>query len=247
MNLLSLQQEIGRLLSDPNNQRWAPDILTTRINQAQTIVQGYTNAVKTLEQLALVASQREYSLNANTMDIIRVNLTDSVGNTFKLQGISREALDIEYPNWQNYSAGKPMFYYYDATNQKIGMVPSPDGNQAAVTTPVSVYEIRQPSDLANLTDIPFDSNNQMIPYHLAIVHWVVAQCWMDDGTPESLAKSKFHRTGNLQSPGQFELQIQRILAKFDTPIDIPSRIMFKLQGGRLGTLGQSKAAPLGGL
>jgi len=79
---------------------------------------------------------------------------------------------------------------------------------------------------------------------MAIVHWVVAQCWMDDGTPEALGKSKFHRSGSIIKPGAYEDEIMRINDEFDNP-KLPRQIKYQKQGGRLGSWAPSKTNPLG--
>lgn len=241
MNLSQLQSEIGRLLNDPSNQRWTSDVLTTRINLAMTEIQGFSNAVRTSENLI---PSSNVDLDADTMNVVRVKKRMVNGDTFPLLGITSDELDFRYPGWAQWSAGDPLFWYYEASRQLLFLVPTPD---ASVISQITVYESRKPADLVNSTDIPFDSNNQMIPYHTSIVHWVVAQCWMDDGTPESLAKAKFHKSGDMNRPGQYELQLARIIAEFDVEEAVPSHIMFQPQGGRLGGVFNipSKSFPLG--
>lgn len=243
MNLSDLWAEIGRLLSDPNNDRWPTAILTTRINLAQTEIEGYTNAVKTSETLTPVANQATLSVNSNTMDIIRATKTLTTGDVVPFNGISREQLDYLYPTWKQWTAGEPIVWWWDGSNQQINLCPVPDASNA-IANGITVWEIRKPADLVASIDTPFDSNNGMIPYHLAICHWVVAYCLMDNGTPESLTKAKFHKSGSLQSPGEYEKQLMRIMEKFDAPEAIPDRILWKPEGGRTGSWGPSKAFPL---
>lgn len=249
MLLSELQAEIGRLLNDPNNTRWTTDVLTKRINEAQTIVQGYTNAVKTLETLTPTANTAAVSLNAKTMDIYRVDIQRTNGDIFQLDGISRETLDFDYPNWMNLDPGEPKAWWYDATNQQLNLVPAPNSANA-ISNGLRVWEIRKPADLSNASDIPFDSNNQMVPYNMSIVHWVVAQCWMDDGTPEALAKARFHKSGVMtdNGAGQFEQQIMRILSRFDRPESVPETIKWQPTGGRVGATNYpTKGNPFAGL
>lgn len=244
MNLSQIQAESGRLLNDPVFSRWTTDILLTRINFAQTEIQGFTNAVKTSESLTPVAGTATISLNANTIDIIRVNKTLTDGSIRPLEGINREELDFRYPDWRQWQPGEPLFYFYDATNQQINLIPTPNSVNA-ITNGITVWESRKPADLVDPTDIPFDSNNQMVPYHIAICHWVVAQCWMDDGTPESLAKAHFHKSGSMLKPGEYEKQLGRIAAEFDAPENVQTQILWTPQGGRAGGWGfPSKSNPL---
>lgn len=247
MNLSSLQAECGRLLSDATNDRWSAATLLARINVVQTEIQGLTDAVKTKESLTPTASVSAVSLNANTMDIIRATKTLANGSIRPLPLINREELEYLYEDWQQWTAGEPQYAWYDGTNQTLNLVPAADAAFVATTTPLQVWESRKPADLALSTDVPFDSNNQMIPYHMAIVHGVVALCFQDDGTPEALTKSKFHRSDNMMRPGKFEEWVGKIMAEFDAPTAVPSRILFRPQGGRVGSWGfPTKSSPLAG-
>lgn len=244
MQVSDLYSEIGRLLNDPNNDRWSQAILLTRINLAQTAVLAYSNAVKTKETLTPVAGTAEVSVDTDTMDIIRVHIKNSDGEWKKLNGILRDQLDFEDPNWRNRDNDEPFAYTWDGTTQQIVLVPAPSSDWAQ-TDGLQVWEVQKPADLTGSTDVPFSSNNAMIPYHMAIAYWVVAQCWMDDGTPEALTKSKFFRTDDFSRPGKFENEIQKIWKKFDSPKDIPARILWKPEGGRAGSNVDRKANPLG--
>jgi hypothetical protein len=238
-----LWAEEGRLLNDPNNERWITSVLQARNNQAQTIVQGYTSAVKVKETLTPTADTAPVTINSSSLDIMRVTLTLPSGQVKPIEGIAREELDYRYPNWENWTSGEPSLYWFDGSNSQINLVAKPSAAYA-LTDALKVWEVRKPADMTAGTDTPFDSNTPMVPYHLAIAHWTVAQCWLDDGTPEALAKSRFHRSGALERPGEFEKQILRIREDFDTPVDIPARILWRPQGGRLGRGGvRSKSYP----
>lgn len=246
MDLSAIQAECARLLGDVGNNRWGASVLTLRINIAQTNILGYTNAVKTKQTLTPTANTATVSLDTDTMDIIRVDIKRTNNSWVKLRGYLRDQLDFEDPNWQQRTAGEPIGYWWDGTNQQINLFPVPD-TANAITNGLRAWSVVKPADLSSSTDLPFDSNVAMIPYHMAICHWVVAQCFMDDGTPEALAKARFHRSGLMDRPGAFETEIMRITSKFDSPEDIPARIMWAPQGGRASSLGLAagKSNPLG--
>lgn len=243
MQLSGLQTEIGQLLADPQNVRWPTSVLNARINLAQNEIQGFTNAVKTSESITPVASQRAYTLNINTLDIVRATRTRTDGNIVPFLGIDLYELEYQFPNWQQWTAGEPLYWYYDTTNRQINLAPTPDGANA-IANGLTFWESRLPAALAALTDIPFDSNNQMIPYHMSICHWVVAQCFMDNATAESLQKATFHRSNDQAKPGQYELWVKRIMDRFDTVEAAPGRVLFKPQGGRVGSFNPTKSNPL---
>lgn len=240
MNLSDLQAEAGRLLADANNERWSAAILLTRINLAQADIQGQTNAIKTSESLNLVSGTSAYAVASDAIDILKVVITDNQGNATPLKGYTTIDLDFYWPTWRQFSNGTPFGYYWDGVANTVNLVPAPDWT---LTSGLTVIESQLPTDLVNSTDIPFDSDTQMVPYHMSIVHWVVAQCWLDDGTPEALAKSKFHRTNDMDHPGEYEKWIKKINSQFDVAEDVPTQIKFKPQGGRIGSWGVSKSNP----
>lgn len=243
MTLQYIWNECGRLLNDPNNQRWSTTILTERANKAQTIIQGYTKAIKTSETLTATANQQTVALNANTMDVNRVIITRANGDRFPLDGTTVDDLDEDYPTWRNLSAGEPKTWFYDGVGQTLNLVPKPDSNNV-VASGLEVEEIRSTTDMSASTDVPFDSNAEMKPYEDAIVAYVVSKCWADDGTPDALGKSKFFRSGSMSKPGEFEKELMRIYGQFNNP-RVPSHIHFEKQGGRLSGWGPNKANPLG--
>lgn len=244
MDLSGIWAECGRLLSDRNNDRWSQDILTTRANLAQTEIVGQTSCIKEVANYTPQANASNVTVDADIIDIIRAEITNANGETIPLQGISREQLDFLYPNWQQWQAGQPLLWWYDQTSNILHLQPSPDAN-AAITNALRLWEVKVPNALSASTDIPFNSYTPLVPYHMSIVHWVVAQCFMDDGTPEALAKARFHKSGSMLNPGEYEKEIGRIMAEFDSPSAIPGQVLFRPQGGRIGTwYVPSKSYPL---
>lgn len=245
MDRSALEAEVGRLLNDPNHDRWSTAVIDSRLDMAQTYVQAFVNAVKTKETLTPTANTAEVSLNANTIDITRVRWTFPNGDKRKLEGMSRIDLDFYHPNWENWTAGEPKTWFFDPSNAQLVIVPAPDAIHA-ITNALDVWEVRNPASLSSSSSIPFDSASLMAAFHMPLVHWTVAQCFMDNATPESLSLAKFHRSGSLQSPGEFENQMKLLLDKWEAPEDIPTSVKWKPQGGRIGGWSaRSKSSPLG--
>lgn len=235
MQRSDLESEIGRLLSDPNHDTWDLTGIRARIEEASAVIQALTNAVKTVETLTPTAETKEVSISDQTLDIARVTLTKSDGDVHILKGYSRENLDYYYPDWEDWTSGLPDFYYYDATNHQLNLVRKPSAAYAT-TDSLKVWEIRIPTALTSDSSIPFDSNAAMQAYVNSVAHWVAAQCFMDVGTQEALLKSKFHKSGSIENPGEFEKYIRMIRAKFDSPSGVPERIKWIPRGGRIGAV-----------
>lgn len=240
MILSEIWAECGRLLNDPANTRWTTDILTVRANLAAIEIQGLTNAVKTVSSYTPVGvGDRRVHLTAGVMDIIRAERVTSDGSIVPFPGIGREELSFLYPDWQQWSNGELRYWIFEETTNRLFLAPAPDASNV-ITDGIQLWQSMKPTALALPTDVPFDSVVSMYPYHMSIVHWIVAQCWMDNGDQDSLAKSKFHKSGILEHPGEYEKQVIRIRKEFDSPHAIPARILWLPQGGRLGMFGDRK-------
>lgn len=245
MDVSDFYGEIGRKLNDPNNDRWTQSILLERMNRSQTKVLALTNSMKTKETLTPVASTETVSLDSDVIDVIRVHIKNSSGEWKKLRGVLRDQMDFEDPNWRNKDDGEPQAYTWDGTNQQLILIPAPT-SEWAQTDGLEVWEIQKPVDMDDSSDVPFNSNSAMIPYHMAIVYDVAADCLQDEKTPEAFSLAKRYRSGDFSRPGEFENEIKMIRAKFDAPEDIPARILWKPQGGRASMHGViTKSNPFG--
>lgn len=248
MTRTELEEEISRLLGDPSNTRWSTSIIDTRIEHAQIAVQKQARAQKTTTNYTPTANTAAVSIGSSVIDILRATYTLSDG-TIKGPGtrfdpINRWLLDVQRPNWQNESAGEPVLWFMDASNQQVILIPKPDST-AAVSNALTLIEVRTPATLSSSSSVPFDSSNLMVPYHRSIVYWVVAECLRDNQDADSLNKAKYFRSDNRQNPGLFEVEMKMILSLFDVPEAQPARITPRPQGGRISSGGrQSKRDPL---
>lgn len=244
MNLQDLWRNCGALLNDRNNERWSQETLTERLNLAQTEVATATKVLEEKSNLTFIANQARYSVDTNDINIVRVVVERLNGGLVTLQGTTREELDFDNPGWQNWGAGDPRTWYYEDASQEIVFVPAPDANAASVVNPVELTTIQKIADMTVAADIPFAGLAFMIPFHMALVHWAVAYCWMDDATPEALAKSKFHKSDDKDKPGQYDIELARVMGVVGAPIGSNVRIMWKPQGNRYSRYPRiSKAYP----
>lgn len=233
MQRSEIDAEIGRLLNDTNHERWSTDILHTREEFAQQEVQTLTGAVKTTESLTPTADTNEVQVDSGVLDITRATWTDPDGNEYPLTFKSVEDLDFYRPNWRNETGNRPDTISYDASNRQVILIPAP--TSADITTNcLKVWEVQTPDTLASDYSEPFDGNVLMRAYSMSIVHWVVAQCFMDEGNPEALGKAKFHKSNDIDRPGEFEKVIKKIKSRFNAPSAIPERIKYRPQGGLRG-------------
>lgn len=186
------------------------------------------------------------------IDILRATFTLPDG-TVRVDGagfspINRYQLDRDRPNWQNEAAGEPELWAWDASTRSVILIPKPDTAHAAVANALTLLEVHQPASLATglSTDVPFDSNALMVPFHRSLIYWATAECLLGNTDADSLNKAKYFRSENRQEPGLYESEIKKLLALFDVPEVIPARVSYQPTGGRLGSPGQlTKSNPLG--
>ena len=85
----------------------------------------------------------------------------------------------------------------------------------------------------------------MVPFHRALIYWVVAECLRDNNDTDSLNKAKYFRSDNRQAPGLYETEIKQIFSLYDVPEAMPATVHTTPQGGRLRGVGVvSKSNPL---
>lgn len=245
MNLEEAVSEVGLLLNDANHDRWSIDKIMFQLNEGQKAVQSDARFLKDSETLTPTADVAAVSLNARVMDIIRVSIQRSNGKIVPLDGTSKEALDFDEPNWQNLDSGTPRKWWFEARTNTLNLVPPPDSANA-ITNGLIVDEIQFMATITYPSDSLFEGIGSTSPYHKSVVHYATAALWMQDATPEALAKAKFHMSGDMDSPGQYELYMKKIMRRYDNPTDVPARIKWRPQGGRLGRTGTySKDNPMG--
>lgn len=193
-----------------------------------------TGAIKTTSSYTPTAETKEVTLGTDIIDITRVTFENSDGDITPLEGKTREDWDFYSAGWENEGSGTPKQFAWDPSNSQLILRPKPDSN-AAVTNGLKVWEVNIPTALTGDSSTPFDANVAIQAYAMVIVHGVTALCWMDDGTPEALAKARFHRSNEIDKPGEFERYIKLINSKFTHPIGIATSIKWSPQGPRLGS------------
>jgi hypothetical protein len=117
-----LWAEEGRLLNDPNNERWT----TSGAASAQ---QPGANRRSGLHQRRQDNRNPDPDRRGPRSDGRLGHLGHharsdhvAVGQKKIIEGINREELDYRYPNWENWTSGEPSLYWFDGSNAKINLV-----------------------------------------------------------------------------------------------------------------------------
>jgi hypothetical protein len=252
MQRSDIEAEVSRLLGDPGQTRWTQAVIDTRLDAAEVDVLKWTNATKKANTYTPTASSNYVTVGTKILDILDATYTLSDG-TIKgskrgFDPVSIWDLNFNRPNWRNESAGEPVLWAFDATNDRIILVPAPDASNI-VASGLTVLEVDTPStplSQGTAASVPFDSNALMVPYNRALVYWVVSECLKDNNDSDSLTKARYFRSNEMTAPGEYEKEIKQILMKFDVPEAVPASVKFQPQGGRVSGYGLNrKSNPLG--
>lgn len=193
-DLTSILAEVRRIVRDTNssNYRWTDAILTERTNAIQNYVCVKTLCVQGRTYLTTTASTREVSISSDCLAILRAAyyITGSTEAYKKLIWTSIGGQDYQSNTWQNFGEGLPTEYYKRAGY--IGLKPVPSSTYAGSNKIQLDYSVMA-SSLTSGTDIPFNSEVYLYPYHDALVYGVAALCFWDMGNINdfTIAEAKF--------------------------------------------------------
>ena len=252
MQRSDLEAEISRLLGDPAATRWTTSVIDTRLDAAEVDVLKWTNALKQSNSYTPTANSSYVTVNTKLLDILDAIYTQPdgtiKGSKRRFDPISLWDLNFNRPNWRNETPSEPVLWSFDASNDRIILVPPPDSSNVSDSN-LTLLEVATPTtplSQGSSTSIPFDSNSLMVPYHRALAYWVVSECLKDNNDSDSLQKARYFRSNDLQRPGEYEKEIKQILMKFDVPEAVPAGVKFQPQGGRISGYGlNQKQNPLG--
>lgn len=252
MQRSDIEAEISRLLGDPSQTRWATSVIDTRLDAAEVDVLKWTNATKKANSYTPTANSNYVTVGTTILDILDATYTLADGTVKsakrRFDPMSLWDLNFNRPNWRNEAPGEPILWSFDATNDRIILVPAPDASNvpASALTLLEVDTPAVPLSQGTAASVPFDSNALMVPYNRALIYWVVSECLKDNNDSDSLQKARYFRSNDMQNPGEYEKEIKQILMKFDVPEAIPAGVKFQPQGGRISGYGiNQKSNPLG--
>ncbi len=159
--------------SDTNYQRFSNATLDAFLNEGQRDMQNQSWLYQGAFTMDLTAGTIEYALPADYITTVRVTLAN-----IPLTQVSFQGLDANGTNWTVATATSTQYFidsFVSGTPSNIGFVPKPKFTTAGGT--VFVQYVRQVPLLVNSTDVPFNGNSELLPYHDALADFAAARCW----------------------------------------------------------------------
>jgi hypothetical protein len=183
MSLADLRDEIRLKINDTQTdtllRHWSDTQLNSRINIIQEQIANLTKCHKDRARITPVVSQVEYNLldiSTNCIKTYRVSYRQSTALPYKtLTYVTEYGLDVDLPSWDTTPAGIPSRYY--ERGMFIGLIPA---SSSTVPNGISIEFYSKPNGLISDTDVPFNNDPTLFPFHEIIVWGVARMCKEDE-------------------------------------------------------------------
>lgn len=169
---VQLRRNISDVSTDGSLQRYSDSDLLFYVNETQTDVVNRTWALSKTTDYALVAGTTYYSLPTDYIAAQHVEFKPATNNNIlELEEISEKALRTKDPAYQ-FKTGPPTEYFVrystkSSSQLEIAFYPVATANS---TGTARVLYSCQASDLSSDSDVPFNAQRHLYPYHHALIY-----------------------------------------------------------------------------
>lgn len=187
MNLSDLQTLVGDLCNDPDHDKYSTDDITGVLNNSLDEWNMEAGVLKDTVTLTVVANQSAYALSGLTGTPVRFDRVTHKG--IELERRDKSWFDLYGSDDWTDDTGTPKFYYInvsDPDSQNIYLYPLPADADAGAY--LVVEYVKRPDTLSGATDIPFNSNTLLYPYHHGLAYRASAFLLLRDPSQENTVK-----------------------------------------------------------
>ena len=200
-NRESLRNTIRMLLGETSAVFWTDAMLNQWLEDGQLDIVYRTKSKRRTGYITTVADTMEYTLSTYMTDILDiggpVRVYDGTNSKWcdSMDGMTRERMEDEYPNWESTdTSGEPTMYWYDVELNKF-WVYQPPSSQYAGTNYLKVPYIAKPTVMSSDTTSP-DIPEVLYP---ALQEWVVSKGRESRGYSDMAAQSMGNYMALVQS------------------------------------------------
>lgn len=162
--------------------RWTDQQLLDRANIVQDDICVKTFCLQKRDYITTVAGIEEYRLPSDCLKITRAAyyVSGSTAAYKKLTFTTIGGQDAASAYWEKTAeaTGQPKEYYRRI--DYIGLVPAPSSSYSG-TNYIQLDYVVKASTMGAATDIPFNGDYTLYPFHQAIVYGIAAMCEYDKG------------------------------------------------------------------
>lgn len=196
MDLSELRTTIGDLCNDAAHDRYTTDQIDEVVNNVLDEWNLEAAIVKDSVTVTSVANQASYALSGLTGTPVRFDRVLHKGVELKRR--DKSWFDMYSSDDWSDDTGTPTEYYLDVSdpdNQNLFVYPIPQDADAGDN--LIVEYVKRQDTLSATTDIPFNSNTLLYPYHHGIAYKAAGTLLLRDPSQEDMIKSaNYMRKGN---------------------------------------------------
>lgn len=183
LTLSNVETLVRQHVHDPSAAKYSASTVDSFINEGQREVVSATWCLEKSTTIALQAGVTYYSLPSDYLSTNLVIFKDTSNTTIKLIEVGKKPLYDNNADFENSSQGTPTQYFTrddpsGGTAQQIGFLPIV---VTGSTGTVTVYYTQQVTDLSGASDVPFNGQLNLYPYHYTLVLYAVWQIKMLEG------------------------------------------------------------------
>lgn len=172
--------------TDTSFRRYSDTFLLSLINEGQKEVVNLTWLAEKPTSYALTSQTSYYNLPTDFLAVTQVYYFERNKQLIELSELSQKALYDQFPTWEA-QGGTPVNYWVSNATNPASTSPMPKRISyfpvitRQSTGTVTVWYLHQVADLSGDSDTPFDGRQDLIPYHNAIVYYVVMRIKLIEG------------------------------------------------------------------
>jgi hypothetical protein len=169
----AIRRNVRDTASSTSLRRYSDAVLLAYVNEAQRVIINATWASSDSSTQAAVSGTGTYAYPSEAIHVWRVTYAGA-----NLPELDFRWKDVDTQNnaWET-TTGTPEAFVRDRSEPgtiRLSPVPSASGSE------VKLFYFQRVPDLASDTDVPFDSDDRLYPYHDLIVYHVSARIFMSE-------------------------------------------------------------------
>lgn len=193
MDVSAFYTLIGDLTNDPAHDRYTTSQILTVMNNVLDEWNLEAAVLKDTVTLTTVAGTRSYLLSTLTGTPVRFDRVTHLG--IELERRDKSWFDLYASDDWSDDTGTPKMYYINVSDpdlQNIYLYPTPQDADAGAN--LVVEYVKRQDTLTATTDIPFNSNTLLYPYHHGIAYRASALLLLRDPTPDARFKASGYQS-----------------------------------------------------
>jgi hypothetical protein len=189
LNVLDIRGIIRKNMRDNSstNPRYSNAMILDLMNEGQAEINNQVMLSNGVTNYVLTPMTSYYILPNDFQMANEVYFKKQTGETIKLTAVNQNQLYQSKPDWERIKASDPnQFWISDSTysiatgtiTKRVSYIPVPNWQS---TGTISMWYYTQMVTLANDSDIPFNGQYELLPYHYTIVYYVTMRLKIIDG------------------------------------------------------------------